>query len=265
MRFVFFWVLFGGWAFMWWWTYVYHVKACGLKPAAISLEEMELVNSARLPVSFRWSEDTPVISEHFGPWLDSLRKTIRPDELLLIIGIAYRDETDGDVLDLAARRAEVLMELLAEKLPVEKMQDRAEIGILRADLRAALFPGFRLDALMRNQYLYETPDQVILYFPFDSTAPITDATVRSFFDDQARVLSKSVRPRFIHWVAQSDTIPVDTLAEWRMQAIADSIRMRRPVKGTLQRGGVILADSVETLIGVSILEPDKWFVITSSK
>ena len=207
---------------MWWWTYVYHIKACDRINISVMDHETELVPDATEPLSFKWSDSIPVISAQFEDWRDSLISGLQQDQILHITGIAFRDESDEDPSLLAYGRARAIEQLFAVRMPAENIHRDAQVGTLNADLRKKHLVAFRLRPLIRNTAIWEMPGCTMLHFPYDSTTQSIDGRIDHYLQHLVNTIDTSVT-----WI-KLRTIVDDqresargTVMSWRMQALRE--------------------------------------------
>lgn len=165
---------------MWWWTYVYHIKGCGSeerKELGLQLE-----SSASLPLSFKWSDPTPVISDDFARWRDSIINSLASDQILEVIGIAYRDEVlpPKNVADLSTQRAQRIAQLFTPNLAVGRIQERNTVGEITADIKDRNFPAYRLHAYIQNDNIREMTACTLVHVADDSMTMARNEVITTY-------------------------------------------------------------------------------------
>ncbi len=167
MRFIVYTVFLSGWMFMWWWTYVYHIKDCGVNTGHSLVIVQDAEDKFQYPISFKWSDPTPVLATRFDTWRDSIVRSLDDDQILLITGLAYRDET-GNSMTLGERRATAIAQLLEQDIPENRILKFSDIAPLTADVKNRNFPAYRLRTFTRNQYVQERVTCTLIYWPADT-------------------------------------------------------------------------------------------------
>lgn len=166
MRFVVFGVLCGIWVVFWWWTYVYHIKGCGIGVASDITSAMHSDGNA--PLTFRWSDAEPIPGFGFVLWRDSVIASLGSEDVLYITGLAYRDEeTPFSREELGLLRARKIAGLL-QGLEWHRILVGSGTGEITSDIRHKRFAGFRLRTLRRSPYVYEMPDRALIALPNDT-------------------------------------------------------------------------------------------------
>lgn len=175
---------------MWWWTYVFHIKACGTWPGGQTGRVHHLTGVERPALSFYWSDGIPVISDGLDSWRDSIANRMGNEDILVVRGVAYRDETYGEgTLELARRRSDVVRDILAQRIVPDRIRTEAIIGALAADIKDHLFPGYRMEIFTRNAHVREGEDHTVIHFPYDSLQFVPEELSAYF-----QTLSSEVRP-----------------------------------------------------------------------
>ena len=153
---------------MWWWTYVFHLKDCGI--SAHGIESGVLPHDSHYPMGFQWGDAAPLLGEAFIPWRDSVLAALEDDQTLLVTGVAYRDEVSSlDVLHLARARARAISRLFEEELSRHQLQLNARVGVVQSDIKRKVFQGFQLRTLTQNQAVRQTEACTLIFVPADST------------------------------------------------------------------------------------------------
>lgn len=184
---------------MWWWTYVYHIKNCNTQEG-ISVET-QLEPSAALPLSFRWSDPAPILSDQFDQWRDSIIGLIGADEFLEVTGLAFRDETsrDNGAEQLSEQRAQAIVRLFMPHVSSSRILQRSQIGTVTQDIKNKSFSAYRLNVRIRNDFIIEMGECTLIYFPFDSTSRSANPVILKYlgelsnrsasFDESFRLLT----------------------------------------------------------------------------
>jgi len=208
---------------MWWWTYSFHIKDCtsGLRGYA----RTEFMRDAQFPIGFEWGNVSPLLGGNFASWRDSVANALRPDQTLMVTGVAYRDEVSAlDVMHLARARARAVSRLLEDNLSRRQVQLNGKIGVVKSDIKDQVFPGFELRTLTRNASVRQSEDCTLLYYPIDTSGTAASAEVTQFLSNLTRELQGSsiitILPAV--FVVESDTASVK-LQAWRLRQIRDAI------------------------------------------
>ena len=226
MRFIVYFVFLAGWIGLWWWTYVYHIKACGDDSGSVPGVKVEYAQNTLIPLSFKWSDPTPILSDHFAQWRDSVIGALGKDQILEITGISYRDETPVETIsDLGTQRAKAIKHVFGAKLPDARMLERADIGEITADIKNKNFLGYRLRALTQNEDILEMGDCTLIYFPFDSNTLVWNTSIDDYITDLHAHLTDTRESVKLLTLAdlQNPENSDHHLALWRMHALKDML------------------------------------------
>jgi hypothetical protein len=172
---------------MWWWIYIYHIRDCNHTFSNEGDLQARYDPRGLLPLTFAWSDPTPLLSPKFDAWRDSIVGSLKSDQLLHVTALVYRDESPGgDITELSARRARAISRLFEHRLEQERIVADAELGQITADIRNKTFPAYRLGILTQNDNFYETGLCTLVRFPYDSAhqvqASAIDPYIRSIVD-----------------------------------------------------------------------------------
>jgi hypothetical protein len=262
MRFIVFFVILGSWSFMWWWTYVFHVKDCTSMVRGVDGKHLSMTD-VKYPVGFIWGEGSPVVTNDFSEWIDSISGTLREDEILSITGLAYRDEVTGlDVEYLARARGRAIARLFDEKMPRERLTFDGRIGEITSDIRAKVFEGFELQKLTRNAEIHESETCTVMHYPYDSLSLVRSREVERFFEELVEEVRKSnITVEIMPAVSMTSAKEAgNRLLEWRLYDIRNTLLERTDSLARVQLHPVF--KSVDEFCSLEVRDLDQsWFVV----
>ena len=122
MRFVIYSVFLTLWLGMWVWMYTCHIKTNCCPTGAVLSETTTMTKpDFNQFISFKWSEDEPIIDQGFVFYRDSIIALLEEDQILQITGWYYSDEKAAwDYEDLGMARAGQVLAIMAPQLDIDR-------------------------------------------------------------------------------------------------------------------------------------------------
>jgi hypothetical protein len=186
---------------MWWWTYVYHIKGCDAHER--NEVGLQLESLSPMPLSFKWADPIPIVSDDFERWRDSIINTLSSNQILHITGLAYRDEVPGTerVVALGTKRSQAISHLFALRLPPSRIEEDADVGELTGDIKNRNFPAYRLHKFIRNDFILEMNDCTWIHIP-DPNTPADNEFVTDYIAQLHNHLSESGKSITLHTLVE---------------------------------------------------------------
>ncbi len=142
---------------------------------------------ASAPLSFEWSSASPVTSENFESFRDSLMSHFDqfPAAVVEITGLYDRQEINNSDFDnLGLARAENLKQLLLESGIKRSMRVSSGISDLSSGLRGRINNAYQFDLVPQEEItsgflITEASNKLVLHYPSNSASPEGDDQVRN--------------------------------------------------------------------------------------
>ena len=152
-----------------------------ITPAVTPVQKIQSSFKKLTPLRFDCSDAIPETEPEWVNFRDSLVNNLKENNLLVINGLFYSDETTNAEDNLGLERARNVLKLM-NNLGEDKVRLRAKIigdSCLHTELNNLIT--FRY--VRNSAKIKEVDDKTIIYFPYGSTQKLDDDEVEAYLDE----------------------------------------------------------------------------------
>lgn len=144
------------------------------------------------PLMFNWSDATPVTSDAWPAYRDSIINALGPNQNLEITGYYRADEVNNTSFEnLGIARADSIRQLFAGHLPADRITLIGKLTGEQDGDRQYLFESASFSNRVNTEKIKEVEDKTLIYFPFNSTNKLNDSEVEAYLNDVADRVKKT--------------------------------------------------------------------------
>lgn len=144
------------------------------------------------PLLFKWNSAEPIRGKNFDVYRDSILKTLKEGEALNITGYYFEGEqAPASHANIGLARAQAVIKLFAEKVPADRFKPSAREVAFHEEVKNQLFVGAEYLSVTNNEFVEETADSIVIYFPSGSAEKQRDSKVDEFMVKLSKRLNKT--------------------------------------------------------------------------